>query len=245
MEKFQVVIENFSGPLDKILELIESRKLDISEVSLAKITDDFLDYLTKFKSKFNGKNDEINEVIVDFLVVATRLVLIKSMSLLPEDNLEEGELEEGRESEVLESQLKIYREFKLISVELREMFRRKRVMFKREVVADKNFVFFAPARVKTFDLEKSIKRLIDLQENFEKDFKKIRLKEKEADLNKVMNFAYKLIKKVKKTSFVQLVQRKEKSEVISVFISLLHLANNGLVEIYQDEPFSEIRIELL
>ena len=95
---YQTKLEQFEGPLHVLLELIEDRKLDISTVSLATVTEQFLGYLSE--------NPDLHpEELADFLVVAAKLLLIKSRTLLPSLALED----DGEHD--LEKQLKIYREY--------------------------------------------------------------------------------------------------------------------------------------
>src|SRR3989338_9236417 len=95
---YQTKLEQFEGPLHLLLELIEAEKLDITSIALSKVTDQFLDYLTE-------TSDLHPEELADFLVVAARLLLIKSRALLP------SLTGEGDEEADLERQLKIYREY--------------------------------------------------------------------------------------------------------------------------------------
>jgi len=75
---YQVSLEKFNGPLDLLLSLIEERKLAIGEVVLSQVTDQFLEYLKEVQ-----ENEHYQRVLADFLVVASRLILIKSRLLLP------------------------------------------------------------------------------------------------------------------------------------------------------------------
>src|SRR5262245_8487868 len=70
-------LQQYEGPLEKLLELIEERKLDVNEISLAEVTDDFLKYLEQLPAVAPA-------LLADFLTIGSRLVLIKSKSLLPE-----------------------------------------------------------------------------------------------------------------------------------------------------------------
>jgi segregation and condensation protein A len=90
-----VKLENFEGPFDLLIELARSRKFDLGNVSLAKLTDTFLDYLQQKKLPV--------EVLADFIVVASTLVLLKAHQLLPELTREEEEEVEG-----LTERLRIY-----------------------------------------------------------------------------------------------------------------------------------------
>lgn len=108
---YQVKLTVFEGPLDLLLQLIERRELDITTVSLAAVTDQYLEYL---KDLANVDPD----VLTDFLVVAARLILIKSQALLPRPPApEEQEEDLGKD---LVRQLQEYKRFKEIAVILKE-----------------------------------------------------------------------------------------------------------------------------
>ena len=90
-------LEQFEGPLDLLLRMIEEEKMDVTQVALSKVTDQFIQYLT-------GVEEKQPEELADFLVVASKLLLIKSRVLLPQVVLEE----DGSD---LEKQLRIYKEY--------------------------------------------------------------------------------------------------------------------------------------
>jgi segregation and condensation protein A len=96
---FAVKNAEFSGPLELLLELIEQKDLEIAKVSLAKVADDFLLYIQEKHVRADG--------LADFLLVASRLIYLKSRELLPFLRL----VDEDIASDVLAEQLRIYREF--------------------------------------------------------------------------------------------------------------------------------------
>ncbi len=112
---YELKLEKFSGPLEKLLELIEAQKMDVSEVSMAHVTDDFLKYLktlTKEKKSIGERADFFREdlrLIADFIAVASRLVFLKSKYLLPGIALGE---EEEADIHDLEHRLKMYQALK-------------------------------------------------------------------------------------------------------------------------------------
>ena len=81
---YELKLKQFSGPIEKLLELIEEKKLNITELNLAEVTADFLNYL-KTVEKLDPK------ALADFLVVAAKLLLIKSKALLPDLKLTQEE----------------------------------------------------------------------------------------------------------------------------------------------------------
>ncbi len=104
-ESYQVRLPVFEGPLDLLLQLIEREKLDISAVSLAQVTEQFLSYVRELERVEA-------EILADFLVVAARLVWIKSRLLLPRTARPSEEEEEEDPAEVLARQLREYKRFK-------------------------------------------------------------------------------------------------------------------------------------
>ncbi len=115
----------FEGPLDLLLHLIERNELDISAVSLVLVVDQYMQYLGLMRSEMKL------EAASEFLVVAGRLLLIKSRSLLPKVEPPAQALEEEDPAEELARQLEEYRRFKLIAQELRALKEERGVAFAR------------------------------------------------------------------------------------------------------------------
>jgi len=111
VQPYQVKLEVFEGPLDLLLHLIEKQELDITKVSLVAVTDQYLDYISHAQD-INADN------LADFLVVAAKLLLIKSRALLPAPPAPMGEEEEDVGDE-LARQLREYKLFKELAQQLR------------------------------------------------------------------------------------------------------------------------------
>lgn len=113
ISQYKIELPSFTGPLDLLLHLIERQELDITVISLTKVTEQYLEQIEQLKANKM-------EQLIDFLVVAARLVLIKSRALLPQtDIIIEGEEEEDP-AEALLRQLKQYKQFKQAAAWLRE-----------------------------------------------------------------------------------------------------------------------------
>ena len=109
---YQVHLPAFEGPLDLLLQLIEREKLDISTISLAHVAEQFLAYVREM--------EEIEaEALADFLVVAAKLVWIKSRLLAPQPSAASAEEEEEDPGEALARQLREYKRFKEAAAALR------------------------------------------------------------------------------------------------------------------------------
>jgi segregation and condensation protein A len=112
VDDYSVHLPEFEGPLDLLLQMIERAELDITRVSLASIADQYLEFVSK------PGNIELT-ALADFLVIAARLILIKSRMLLPQSE-QEAEIESEDSAEALARQLREYRLFKQLARRLRE-----------------------------------------------------------------------------------------------------------------------------
>ncbi len=123
---YRVQLPVFEGPLDLLLYLIERQELDITQVSLARVTDQYLEYLQRMEERRAGE-------LAEFLVIAAKLLLIKSRALLPQPPPppEPGEEDVGEE---LVQQLAVYKRFKEVAATLRQ----------REEEGWRSFVRLAP-----------------------------------------------------------------------------------------------------
>lgn len=110
---YQISLPVFSGPLDLLLHLIERQEFDITTISLVKVTKQYLDQIEQLK-------ENRIENLIDFLVVAARLVQIKSRALLPQTPVFPGYEEEEDPAEALIRQLKAYKRFKQAAIWFQE-----------------------------------------------------------------------------------------------------------------------------
>lgn len=104
-ERYTVATDLYEGPLDLLLELIERAELDITRLALAQVTDPYLEYIRGFQERNAAE-------VSAFLVIAARLVQIKSAALLPRPTVTVGTVEEEDAGEALARQLLLYKRFK-------------------------------------------------------------------------------------------------------------------------------------
>lgn len=227
--------EKFEGPLDLLLELIQKQKLSINEVSLAKVTDEYVAIVEGLARE--GRVDQ--EELAQFLVIAGELLLIKSRSLIPGI----GELpEEELSVEELERRLSLLKMMRERAKELIVLSRQKRHIAAREPYAGMDAVFYPPKRLKVGDLANAFVKIYEALPKIEKIAEdKIRriisLEEKIQELQGLLSA------KVER-AFSELVRGgKEKIDVIISFLALLELAKQRLVELHQDGAFGEIRVK--
>ena len=228
-----IKIEKFEGPLGLLLRLIEKEEMDITQISLAKIADQYVDYIQ------NSQRISPEEM-ADFLVVAAKLLLIKSKALLPYLYSEEEE-----DIEELEQQLKMYKEFLDAAKKINKMLGKKKFMFTREfnrkaVLVNVN-LFSPPKKLKIGDMTMAFKDLLGriklpaaLQE--ETLDRKINIEDKILDIQKM------LIERIR-VSFNNILERAgDKTEIIVSFLAVLELMRQREVVLEQNNLFDEIFI---
>jgi segregation and condensation protein A len=232
---YTVTVPVFEGPLDLLLQLIEHSELDITLVSLATVTDQFLDYLHQLS------NIEAEEISA-FLVIAAKLIQIKSEALLPRPPTFEIETEDPGFS--LIQQLKIYKQFKEISLWLQE----------RELRGLHSYLRLAPIPKIEGKLDLDDIGLIDLLSAAEEVLQnqqnkqgldsvirapKITIREKIALITKYLS-------KGEKSSFYEVIKNsKSKLEIVVTFLALLELIKKFHVNVYQESLFTDIKIEAI
>lgn len=248
---YELNIEQFKGPLEKLLELIEEKKLNINEVSLAKVTDDFLAYLSAIEAKValekekevHGSDEAIFRglrLVADFIVVASRLLLIKSRSLLPEFSLtdeEEGDIHD------LEARLLRYREMKDAEKNIARLWREGAKTWGRPYflhLAVSSPVFYPGSNISADTLRGAIRDIVSVLEQFTKETDTI--KETVISLEEKMKEVVERIKKVVETTLGTISAKRTKEEIIALFLAILHLAREEIILLEQQERFSDIII---
>ncbi|MDD5040311.1 MAG: segregation/condensation protein A [Patescibacteria group bacterium] len=227
---YKIKLEQFEGPLDLLLQLIEQEDMDISTVSLAAVTEQYLAYL-------NETEDIPLEELADFLVVAAKLLLIKSRILLPNAQIE-GE-EDGSD---LEQQLRMYREFYEASKVLNKMVHQRHFLFPRERMAVRVDKIFNPPQGVTADRLKElfVSVLVGLEPwvNLSQEviIKTISIRERIGNIQQ-------LIKKRAEVSFHELLKSaKNKTEIIVTFLAVLELVKLRTIAVVQDGVFNDIKV---
>ncbi len=225
----EIKLEKFQGPLDLLLRLIEQEKLNISEVSLSQITEQYLAYLEKLSS---GRSEEL----ADFLLIATRLVYMKSRGLLPQL------LPEEDEGPGLAEQLKLYKQYIEASRKINILWNAGRLAYGRAEPPVKPSGFVMPANAYPTDLRAAIgeliKRLRPLHPLAEVVIDAtMSVKEKIKHLRE-------MLKQYRQFSFAQLAgTAKNRSELIANFLALLELVKEEAARVRQGRAYGEMMVE--
>ncbi len=231
-ELFVVETEIFQGPLDLLLNLIEKRKLLINEVSLAKITDDYLNFLN------SGHNVSLKNN-AHFILVAATLVLIKSKSLLPGIELTE---EETQSVEDLETRLKIYQKIKSVEPWIRDNFGKSQSHLRLE--NDLQESFFAPSKnLSVGSLFSSIKNIIKCFPKPEKI--PHRTVKKIISLEESITNLTSRIKQAVNLNFKDftLFGKAEKIDIVVDFLAMLELIKQGTINVVQNNNYGDIEMQ--
>lgn len=229
---YKLKTANFEGPLEKLLELIEAKDLPITSVSMAEVTADFLEYI-KQVSQINKR------VLADFIAVASRLILIKSHTLLPQLPLSEEEEEDISD---LENRLKIYKELKSAEKNIEKAWS-KNSSFGRDYLLNIPSGFYLSQTLSSADMLTSLLKILDELEAF--------APKEDKGLVVMVNFQEKLKELIKRidnkltSSFNEIVSGREKKEIIVMFLALLHLLKDNMVNIEQSGGFGDITITKL
>ena len=238
-DQFKIKTESFEGPLDLLLDLIEKRKLFINDISLAKVTDDFISHIQQFENLPMGES-------AHFILVASTLLLIKSKSLLPELNLTE---EEKGDIYHLETRLKIYQRIKDASKGVAELFgcdgagNRGGMIFSQSHARPVSPVFAPDIE---FTLEKSLFLLRDLIGRLPKKEKLPQVVvEKVISLEDMIGTLTKRIQGQLRMSFKSFAgeHRENRVNFIVSFLAMLELVKQGIVHVTQESNFGDIQME--
>jgi len=233
--EYRIKLEIFEGPMDLLLHLIRKNEVDIFDIPIAEITDQYLAYIDMMKAL------NIN-VAGDFLVMASTLVHIKSSMLLPSY----GDGENGEEDPRVEitRPLMEYLTFKEMAGELSQREMLGRDVFHREVSSQ----FLTEIKeegppslnVNLFQLMDAFKRIIEERlpgVSLEVQIEEWSLKER-------MTYIMDRVREPKTLFFRELFQEIRRiSEFIITFLAILELVHIGLIKIYQPDPDKDIRLE--
>lgn len=244
MTSYEVKIQQFAGPLGKLLELIEEKKLEITAISLAEVTADFLRYIKSLSSE--GGGNTAPGIIADFLVVAAKLVLIKSKVLLPMLELSKDEEEDIKD---LEGRLRIYREFKQASEYVRKLWDKNSPAYARPLFMSmgEQSIFYPPENLKISDLAKAINNLAAVLKILlpeEQTIKRtaVTIEQKMEELLNRFKEAGPPSGEASQHSFRGMSGQKARHEVIVLFLAILHLLKDRFINVEQGGQFDDIVI---
>lgn len=225
---YEVKTEKFAGPLGLLLQLIEEQELDINQVSLAEVTEQYLSYLEQIEQRQP-------EDLADFLVIASKLIYIKSKNLIPTLEVEE-------DAEDLEFQLKIYKEYLEASKTIQKILSKKKFTYTREKSIILEPIFSPPPSLKIEKIYNAFAAVLGrIEPIIELPKRAIR---RVMSIKEKINQLRSRILKEATLSFQEFTKgAKGKTEVIVSFLAVLELVKQKLVDVRQPEMFQDITIE--
>jgi segregation and condensation protein A len=241
-----VKLEVFEGPLDLLLHLIEKNKVDIYDIPIVTITEQYLDYIRQMET------EDMN-IMSEFLLMAATLLDIKCKMLLPKEVNEEGEEEDPR-AELVQKLLE-YKMYKYMSYELKDRsMSAQKFLYKKATIPDEVAKYRPPVDydylLGDVNLQKlhgifkeTLKRREDKIDPIRSKFGNI--EKDEIDLDGKTQYIKEYIWEHKTLSFRDLLEKQgSKMEIIVSFLVILELIKVGLITIEQDDTFDDIIIKV-
>lgn len=235
---YEIVLDKFSGPLDLLLHLIRKQELNIHDIPIALVTDQYLAYL-------HAMEELSLDIASEFLVMAATLLAIKSRMLLPRVKAEtEEEVSLDPRAELIE-QLLEYQRAKWAADQLREREQLQSLVFTRE---PENLTPYAPTEpqpVTGVTLWNLVDAYRSLLRKVPKQQQSAEIRGHVVSVDAMMETMLERLQVAGTCSFSQLLQFvRTRAELVTGFLALLELVKNRIVICVQTNPFAEIDITL-
>lgn len=240
----EVKLQVFEGPLDLLLHLIDKNKVNIYDIPIVTITDQYLEYVEAMDKKDL-------DVVSEFLVMATTLLDIKARMLLPKEVNEEGEEEDPR-AELVQKLLE-YKMYKYMSYELRDRLSfGQQSMYKSPTIPSEVSAYKPPVNLDELVGQLSLAGLHDIFKDIMKrqEYKvdKVRsgfgrIEKEEVNLEEKIAYVRNYVLENRACSFSQLLlQEKSKMQIIVTFLAVLELIKTSVIRVTQEHTMDDILI---
>ena len=239
-----VKLQVFEGPLDLLLHLIDKNKIDIYDIPIVEITNQYMEYIQAMEK------EDLN-IMSEFLVMAATLLDIKCKMLLPKEVNEEGEEEDPRQE--LVEQLLEYKMYKYMSYELRDrQMDGEQVLYKDPSIPNEVLEYVEPVDLDELlgDLtlaklnrifKEVMKKQVDKIDPVRSKFGKI--EKEEVTLPDRLDFVSEYARTHSRCSFRSLLeQQTSRTQIVVTFLAVLQLMKEGVILIRQEHAFDDILI---
>lgn len=232
-----VEINDFSGPLDLLLHLIKSNKMDIYDINIELITREYIDYI-------NNNKDLTIDACSEYLVMASELIEMKSKMLLPKKKEKEEDDYEEDPRELLIERLLAYKRYKEVTSEFKDLELTRKMVFTREPDNLNRYV-----KEDENSEELGVSDLIDAFNNLLKRKELDRpiatkITKKELSVTEKVNKIKNILRNKKKINFEDIFEVSTKEEVIISFLSVLEMVKKDEILLTQEGNFKNIVISL-
>lgn len=222
----------FEGPLDLLLNLIEEQKLDITQIALAHVTEQFLQHIRSLTAVDPT-------TLSDYLSIAAKLLVIKSKAILPTLEVDEEEEEAATD---LEARLILYKQYKEAARALKDFDNRRQQSFTRTLVFSERVSFFPDPNVTTGELFKAITGVMNSLKELD-NLPKAKIREAISIQEKIDHLQILLSEQIETKLSHVLKTAKNKSEVVITFLALLELIKQRILIVDQEALFTDITIK--
>ena len=240
-----VKLEVFEGPLDLLLHLIDKNKIDIYDIPIVEITNQYMEYIR------NMQREDLN-IMSEFLVMAATLLDIKCRMLLPKEVNEEGEEEDPRQE--LVEQLLQYKMYKYIAYELKDReLDSDMILYKGTTIPEEVKEYVEPVDLDKLLGDLTLQKLGAIfQEVMKRQTDKIdpvrskfgKIEKEEVTLTDKFTYIHGYMKDHKKFSFRQLLEKQHtKMHIVVTFLAILEMMKLGEINVRQEETCGDIMIE--
>ena len=232
---YEVKLDVFEGPMDLLLYLIRKDELDIYDIPIARITNNYLGFL--------GQIHLLDiEQASDFILMAATLMRIKSQMMLPREEGVDGVGEEGDPREELMRRLLEYQQFKEVADWLGvQKDARRDVFLRRQGLGEHDLEGGEPTLkpVSLFDLIKVYKHVLDTVPQALVH----QIVEEQVSVAECIDFIIAAIDQRSRVRFIELVEGRDREAMVATFIGLLELLKSQRIRVQQSRPFDDIWIE--
>ena len=236
--EYKFTIDKFQGPLDLLLHLIKESDIDIFDINISEITQQYLNYIDSME-KLNLNIDS------EYLVMAAELIEMKSRELLPNETSESDDDYEESPKDNLINRLIEYQKYKDLSLEFKNLESNRKLMYSK-LPSELNEFKSDEVILDDVSLDDLLKAFMEFQKRKELD-KPLNtvITRKEYSVHVRCNDIMKNLRKRGNMKFEELFEIKSKDYVVVTFLAILDLAKNGKLKIKQDRNLDEITLSVI
>jgi len=237
--QYLIEYSDFKGPANLLLDLIRKKKVDIYQVRLSSIINDFLEYVKENK-------EILLDTLSSFLYIATILLEIKANSIIPSQNKILPDEEESLDGEILQYREQQYMIYKKISHYIAKLKELEALYFIRESPVEVQFIAMLPDFLKNLNIENinNLASVLLMKRDFHIDFSEIYLEDSTTTIIDEMKRIQVLIVEKKEVTFAEIAEKYTfLIDKIICFLSILELYKNEFIDIIQFENFGNIIIK--
>lgn len=234
---YQFHINDFEGPLDLLLHLIKVNEMDIYDINISEITEQYINFINEVKE------NEI-DIAADYLLMASELVHIKSNSLINTDNEEEEEEFEIATKEELTKRLLEYQAIKELTTSFQELSEKRSEIYTKlpSDLSDYKEEVDLTNQGSLDDLVNAFQLFLERQKHMKPLSTKITRKEYSIEERTIS--IRNILKEKKQVQFFELFDNLTKSYVVVTFLSVLEMTKNNEIKLTQENSFSPLIIEM-